>query len=399
MPTKASTTNHWGRHYHCRCHNRQPVRGLPVGVANYPGGPILGKSVLPRARRDGPAGYFWGLRQDRPRGDPLCGTDHLERTVGLVSIVLIPERSLAGWWPGRRIQFRIGIHLGDVVEESDGDLMGDGVNIAARAEGIAKPGAICLSEDAYRQVKSRLDLAVSDLGAIKLKNIAEPVRVYSLAVGKPAQAKPTKPAPSTRRSIPVLLGAGIVALIVIAGSAWFFLGANRPATVTSNAPAARADAAHLSIVVLPFRNLSDDPSQDYFADGITENLTTDLSRIRNSFVIARNTAFTFKGKNIADQLSRALRDDHGVRLRNPLQPSRKVRRLPDNRLLLGRTGADQIANYDQSGGNTDPSLQCCMCMSPACPGPDIMPWRALAGLKCPPAESKLGGSHLPTAWM
>jgi hypothetical protein len=116
-----------------------------------------------------------------------------------------------------------------VVEESDGDLMGDGVNIAARVEGIAKPGAICLSEDAYRQVKSRLDLAVSDLGAIKLKNIAEPVRVYSLAVGKPAQAKPTKPAPSTRRSIPVLLGAGIVALIVIAGSAWFFLGANRPA--------------------------------------------------------------------------------------------------------------------------------------------------------------------------
>ena len=197
----------------------------------------------------------------------------------------------------------------------------------------------------------------------------------------------------------MLLAAGIVALIVIAGGAWYFLGANRPATVTSNAPAARAEAAHLSIVVLPFTNLSGDPSQDYFADGITENLTTDLSRIRNSFVIARNTAFTFKGKNIADQLSRALRDDHGVRLRNPLQPSRKVRRLPDNRLLLGRTGADQIANYDQSGGNTDPSLQCCMCMSPACPGPDIMPWRALAGLKCPPVSSKPGGSHLPTAWM
>ena len=116
---------------------------------------------------------------------------------------------------------------------------------------------------------------MSDMGLTQLKNIAEPVRVYSLEVGKPAQAKPTKPAPSTQRSIPVLLGAGIVALIVIAGSAWFFLGANRPATVTSNAPAARADAAHLSIVVLPFRNLSDDPSQDYFADGITENLTTE----------------------------------------------------------------------------------------------------------------------------
>src|SRR5271169_3565661 len=90
----------------------------------------------------------------------------------------------------RRMEFRIGIHLGDVVEESDGDLMGDGVNIAARLEGIAKPGGICLSEDAYRQVKARLDLAISDLGQTQLKNIAEPVRVYSLQVGLPAQAKP-----------------------------------------------------------------------------------------------------------------------------------------------------------------------------------------------------------------
>ena len=93
----------------------------------------------------------------------------------------------AGLPPERRIEFRIGIHLGDVVEESDGDLMGDGVNIAARLEGIAKPGAICLSEEAYRQVKSRLDLAVSDLGATQLKNIAEPVRVYSLR-SRPAGA-------------------------------------------------------------------------------------------------------------------------------------------------------------------------------------------------------------------
>src|SRR3984957_2834971 len=91
----------------------------------------------------------------------------------------------------RRIEFRIGIHLGDVVEESDGDLMGDGVNIAARLEGICAPGAICLSEDAYRQVKGRLDLAVTDLGPTQLKNIAEPIRVYSLEVGQPAHAKST----------------------------------------------------------------------------------------------------------------------------------------------------------------------------------------------------------------
>src|SRR5476649_2751857 len=96
----------------------------------------------------------------------------------------------AGVPDDRRIVFRIGIHLGDVVEESDGDLMGDGINIAARLEGIAAPGAICISEQAYWQVKSRLDLAVTDLGPTQLKNIAEPVRAYSLEVGKPAQAKP-----------------------------------------------------------------------------------------------------------------------------------------------------------------------------------------------------------------
>ncbi|HJZ14810.1 MAG TPA: adenylate/guanylate cyclase domain-containing protein, partial [Stellaceae bacterium] len=110
----------------------------------------------------------------------------------------------AGVPPERRIEFRVGIHLGDVVEESDGDLMGDGVNIAARLQGIAKPGAICLSEDAYRQVKSRLDLAVSDLGAIQLKNIEKSIRAYSLEVGKPSQAKPTKPTAPKQRSIFVL---------------------------------------------------------------------------------------------------------------------------------------------------------------------------------------------------
>src|SRR5271155_1198203 len=107
----------------------------------------------------------------------------------------------AGVPPQRRIEFRIGVHLGDVVEEADGDLMGDGVNIAARLESVAKPGAICLSEDAYRQVKGRLELAVSDLGPIELKNIAEPIRVYSLQVGQPAHAKPA-PAPAHEKSAP-----------------------------------------------------------------------------------------------------------------------------------------------------------------------------------------------------
>ena len=108
----------------------------------------------------------------------------------------------AGVAPDKRIEFRIGIHLGDVVEESDGDLMGDGVNIAARLESIANPGAICLSEDAYRQVKGRLDLAVTDLGPTQLKNIAEPIRVYALDVGMPALAKPVA-YPGARKIRPV----------------------------------------------------------------------------------------------------------------------------------------------------------------------------------------------------
>jgi adenylate cyclase len=237
----------------------------------------------------------------------------------------------AGLPPERRIEFRVGIHLGDVVEESDGDLMGDGVNIAARLEGIAKPGAICLSEDAYRQVKSRLDLAVSDLGSTQLKNIAEPVHVYSLAVGKPALAKPIKSVARKQRSLFALMGAGVVALIIVAAGAWYFSSATRPATVASNKP------AHLSIVVLPFKNLSGDPSQDYFADGITDNLTTDLSRIRNSFVIARNTAFTFRGKNID---SKGISKELGVRyvLEGSVQRDQNHVRV-NAQLIDGETGA------------------------------------------------------------
>ena len=152
----------------------------------------------------------------------------------------------------RRIVFRIGIHLGDVVEESDGDLMGDGVNIAARLEGVAAPGAICLSEDAYRQVKGRLDLAVTDLGLTQLKNIAEPVRAYSLQVGVPAVARPATPSAAAAPKklpvlIPLVLGV-VVGLIALAAGAWRYLGVNHFA----NAAPAR------SLIVLPLSNLSGD---------------------------------------------------------------------------------------------------------------------------------------------
>ncbi len=173
----------------------------------------------------------------------------------------------AGVPPERRIELRIGVHLGDVVEETDGDLMGDGVNIAARLEGIAKPGAIALSEDAYRQVRGRLEMSVTDLGEKELKNIAEPVRVYSLEVGRPAEPKP-------------------IAL--------------DSAPRTSGPP-------RLSLVVLPFANLGGGPDQEHFVDGVTESLTTDLSRLANALVVARNTAFTYKGKSVdAKQIGRDL---------------------------------------------------------------------------------------------
>jgi adenylate cyclase len=218
----------------------------------------------------------------------------------------------AGLPPESRIEFRIGVHLGDIVEEADGDLMGDGVNVAARLEGVATPGTICLSEQAYWQVKSRLDLKVSDLGPVQLKNITEPVHVYSLEVGKAAEAKPAlattaavkqesvAPAPrtsgwSSRR--PALAAIAALLLLAAAGG-WSILGGRLTKP---------AQAAHLSLVVLPFANLSGDPAQDYFADGVTENLTTELSRIRDSFVIARNTAFTYKGKSVdAKQIGKEL---------------------------------------------------------------------------------------------
>src|SRR3984957_8285728 len=238
----------------------------------------------------------------------------------------------AGVAPDKRIEFRIGIHLGDVVEESDGDLMGDGVNIAARLESICEPGAICLSEDAYRQVKGRLDMAVTDLGPTQLKNIAEPVRVYSLEIGVPAQAKPSEP---KRRLSPAPIAIGIAALAALAAaSAWYFPNANAPAGIARNAP---AEAARLSIVVTPFANLSGDPGQDYLVDALTDELTTSLARIRGAFVIARNTAMTFKGKPVD---AKAIGRDLGVRyvLEGSVEPSGERMRV-NAQLIDAESGA------------------------------------------------------------
>ena len=149
----------------------------------------------------------------------------------------------------KRITFRIGVNLGDIIVE-DGDIHGDGVNIAARLEGIAEPGGICISDDAFRQVRAKVEAEFADIGEQSLKNIARPIRVYRIPIAENATA-PTLPLP------------------------------DKP-----------------SIAVLPFANLSGDPEQEYFADGMVEEIITALSRIRWLFVIARNSSFTYKGQAV-----------------------------------------------------------------------------------------------------
>jgi adenylate cyclase len=319
---------------------------------------VVGYSRLAGADEDRTLSRLRGLRSDLI--DPAIAAHHgriVKRTgdgsliefrsvVDAVRCAIEVQNGLiernAGLPPERRIEFRVGIHLGDVVEESDGDLMGDGVNIAARLEGICKPGAVCLSEDAYRQVKGRLDLAVSDLGPTQLKNIVDPIRVYSLQVGVPAQAKRAER--KTPSSL-ALLAFGIAALAVLSAAVgWYRLAASRspplpiaaPAPVASNAPAP-AEAARLSIVVLPFANLSGDPGQDYLVDALTDELTTSLARIRDSFVIARNTAMTFKGKPVD---AKAIGKDLRVRyvLEGSVQPSGNQMRV-NAQLIDAESGA------------------------------------------------------------
>jgi adenylate cyclase len=175
----------------------------------------------------------------------------------------------------KRITFRVGVNLGDVIADS-GDIYGDGVNIAARLEALAEPGGLCISRTVRDHVRDKLPYAFDDIGEQPLRNIARPVRVYAL----------TKAAVTALPSVTL---------------------ATRPRAPRRRAATRRQELPRLSIVVLPFANLSSDPEQEYFTDGITDDLTTDLSRISDSFVIARNTAITYKGKVVdAKQLGREL---------------------------------------------------------------------------------------------
>ena len=230
--------------------------------------------------------------------------------------------------PERRLEFRIGVNLGDIVAE-DHDIFGDGVNVAARLEALAEPAGLCISRVVRDQIRDKLPYTFEDLGEQQVKNIARPVRVYAMSPAAIA-ATELSAAPPRRRVRPGL-SFGIAAaifLLVGGGFAGWLAWRERPppappvvAAATRITPPA-STVPRLSIIVLPFENLSHDPEQDYFADSITEDLTTDLSRIAGSFVIARNTAFTYKGIAVdVKQLGR----DLGVRY--ALEGS--VRRLGD----------------------------------------------------------------------
>jgi TolB-like protein/class 3 adenylate cyclase/Tfp pilus assembly protein PilF len=209
---------------------------------------------------------------------------------------------------GEQMRFRIGIHLGDVIVDGD-NLFGDGVNIAARLQALAEPGGICLSGAVRDQIGSRLPVGLTALGEQRVKNIAEPVRAFMIG-GAPGQG--SLPAGGRRRRAAIragLLASAVLALLVAAGAAWWLWPGQRsePRPASATAVTQPKTAPRLSIVVLPFTNLSNDPQQEYFADGITEDLTTDVARIQGSMVIARNTAFTYKGKAVdAKQIGREL---------------------------------------------------------------------------------------------
>src|SRR5665647_3885129 len=157
-----------------------------------------------------------------------------------------------------RIEFRIGIHVGDIIID-DNDIFGDGVNIAARLEGIAEPGGVCISDDAHRQIRGKIDITFDDIGEQTLKNIAEPMRAWHIRLaGEAAAAIRSSPSPIQVQDLAL---------------------PDKP-----------------SIVVLPFDNMSAEAGQDYLADGIVEAITAALSCIRSFFVIARSSAFTYKGR-------------------------------------------------------------------------------------------------------
>jgi TolB-like protein/class 3 adenylate cyclase/cytochrome c-type biogenesis protein CcmH/NrfG len=205
----------------------------------------------------------------------------------------------------RRMQFRIGVNLGDVIHD-DVRIYGDGINIAARLEALAEPGGVLVSSTVYDHVRGKLSLTFEEVGEQHLKNIDQPVRTYRVHLPGTSAGAPSIPRrlPTAVRRRWIVTTIVTFAVLAAAGAAvWRLQGRFFPGQGIGG-----TEAPRLSIVVLPFTNLSGDSSQDYLADGVTEDLTTDLSRLAGSFVISRNTAFTFKDKAVdARQIGRELR--------------------------------------------------------------------------------------------
>lgn len=254
--------------------------------------------------------------------------------------VILPE--------ARRMEFRIGINLGDVIEEED-SIYGDGVNIAARLEALADPGGICVSGTAYDQIESKIPLNYDFLGEHEVKNIAKPVRVYKARIEPEASSpKLVKEKKLARKGLSkaVIAIIGIVVIIVAAILYQFVL---RPSFSKIGAPAI---PPRMSIVVLPFTNASGDPSKEYVADAITEEITVELSKIKGSFVIGRNTAFSYKGRSVD---LKAISRDLGIRYILQGTAAQTDRGLHVTAQLIdGTTGANLWADtVDADLGRTD----------------------------------------------
>jgi adenylate cyclase len=203
--------------------------------------------------------------------------------------------------PERRLELRIGVNLGDVIVDGD-DIFGDGVNIAARLEALAQPGTVCISQTVYDHVKNKLDLNYRPLGSHRVKNIAEPVRAYAVDVGTGARRPRRGRRPLVAAAgAAALATAGLVAWALYAGASRELLGlgaAPKPVEVASLAAPARL-AGRPAVAVLPFKNLSGDTGQDFFSDGITEDVITALGRFSNLLVAAKSASFQFKGRSLA----------------------------------------------------------------------------------------------------
>jgi adenylate cyclase len=203
----------------------------------------------------------------------------------------------------RKMEFRIGINLGDVIQEGE-RIYGDGVNIAARVEGLAEPGGICISGSAYEQIENKLALGYDYIGEHTVKNIVKPIRVYRVPTGPETLQKVTaerRPAPGWQRAALAV----VIAILVVAGGVAIWRS-YRPSTPPSMEVASVEKMSFPlpdkpSIAVLPFANLSGDPEQEYFSDGLTDELIATLSRVPKLFVIARNSTFTYKGKPVKVQ--------------------------------------------------------------------------------------------------